>query len=116
MGAKDIHIHSDSQLVVQHMKEEFEVKEVTILKYMEWAKFILCHHIKSIQFTHIPQAQNAKVDALENLASKPNARGRSSIIQTVLKRPSIERESILKDGTLPPDKTVSRQIVRRAFH
>lgn len=46
MGDQDMHIYSDSQLVVQHMRGEFEVKEPTILKYVERARSILRHHIK----------------------------------------------------------------------
>lgn len=101
MGAEDIHIYNDSQLVVQHMKGEFEVKEPTILKYVERAKTILRHHIKSAKLTHVLWAQNSKVDALAKLASKLDARGRSSIIQTVLERPSIEKASILTTQVTP---------------
>ena len=132
MGAQDIHVYSDSQLVVGHMKGDFEAKEPTILKYVEKAQYILRHHIRTAQFTHILRSKNTRADALAKLASKPDARGRSSIIRTTVERPLIEGPMILavettpdwrtpimaniRNGALPPDSNEARKVVHRAAH
>lgn len=80
LDAKQILIHNDSQLVVQQMNGEFEVKDSTIQKYVDKAKFILCHYIQTAKFVHVSRDQNSRADALAKLATKPNARGRALVI------------------------------------
>ena len=132
VSTRKLRPYSDSQLVVGHMNGEFEAKEPTILKYVEKARYILRHHIWAAQFTHILRFKNTKADSLAKLASKPDARGRSSIIRTILECPSIEGPTVLvietttdwrtpiieyiRNGTLPPSRNESRKVLRRASH
>jgi ribonuclease HI len=67
MGADDISVFADSELLVKQMKGEYKVKHPLLLPLYTEAK-TLTSGLKKFRITHIPRAQNAHADALANEA------------------------------------------------
>ncbi|XP_038707287.1 uncharacterized protein LOC120002598 [Tripterygium wilfordii] len=130
LGAKELVIYSDSQLVVSQLTGLYSARTATM--DMEKTKQLLdrLHDYKVIQ---IPREQNDHADALATLASA-DQQGVKRVIQVqVLERSSIDEmpEEIrcaeeqvpswmdpivayLKDGILPEDKKEARKLAVKA--
>lgn len=67
MGAEDISVFADSELLVKQMRGEYKVKHPLLLPLYTEAK-TLTSGLKKFRITHIPRAQNAHADALANEA------------------------------------------------
>jgi len=67
MGAEDISVFADSELLVKQMKGEYKVKHPLLLPLYTEAK-ALASGLKKFRITHIPRARNAHADALANEA------------------------------------------------
>ncbi|MGC2424700.1 MAG: ribonuclease HI family protein [Nitrospirota bacterium] len=67
MGAEDVSVFADSELLVKQMKGEYKVKHPLLLPLYTEAK-TLTSGLKKFRITHIPRAQNAHADALANEA------------------------------------------------
>ena len=68
MGGKSIKVFSDSRLVVNQVKGEFEVKDERIQGYLSQVK-CLQSEFDSFDLLHIPRNGNAHVDSLTMLAT-----------------------------------------------
>jgi ribonuclease HI len=69
LGAKQVELNSDSELVVRQIRGEYRVKKATLKP--------LYHRVKQLQsqlegftITHIPRQQNKEADRLANMALK----------------------------------------------
>ena len=67
MGAEDISVFADSELLVKQMKGEYKVKHPLLLPLYTEAK-TLTSGLKKFRIAHIPRAKNAHADALANEA------------------------------------------------
>jgi ribonuclease HI len=67
-GEKQVHIKSDSQLVVRQMNGEYKVKDEK-LKPLKSRAEALCAGI-TVKFEHIPREQNSEADALSKAAAE----------------------------------------------
>ena len=72
LGAKHLNVQSDSNLVVQQVKGEYEAREDHMTKYLVFVQELLSH-FSSVHIEHVPRSQNAEADALSRipLASFP---------------------------------------------
>jgi len=68
MGIKKLHIHSDSQLVVNQILGSYQARDLKMASYLE--------HVKTLQSTfeefdiaQIPRLDNIHANALANLGS-----------------------------------------------
>jgi len=68
MGIRDIHAHSDSQLVTSHFNGEYEAKDERMEAYLELVK-TLTQQFESFKLTRIPRGENTSTDAFAALAS-----------------------------------------------
>ena len=68
MGGKSIKVFSDSRLVVDQVKGEFEVKDERIQGYLSQVK-CLQSEFDSFDLLHIPRNGNAHADSLTILAT-----------------------------------------------
>lgn len=59
--------HLDSELIVRQLKGEYKVRMPTLLPFVEEIRK-LSEHFPSIEFRHIPRADNFRADALVNRA------------------------------------------------
>ncbi|RZR92957.1 hypothetical protein BHM03_00021343 [Ensete ventricosum] len=68
LGAEDIEIFTDSQLVAGQVNGEFETREATMIKYMAEARWMMDQFRRCI-ITKVPRAENSQANALARLAS-----------------------------------------------
>jgi len=67
LGANQVEIHSDSELVVRQVNGEYRVKKVTLKPLYQQVKQ-LQSQLKGFTITHIPRHQNTEADNLANKA------------------------------------------------
>lgn len=90
MGAKNLEVRSDSQVVVGHIQGGSEAKGEKMIKYLAkvlgfWDRF------KQLVVTQIPRAENGRADALARLGSAADeviSASKHRVI--ILDRPSVE--------------------------
>jgi ribonuclease HI len=67
LGATDLFIRSDSELLVKQMKGEYKVKNLQLQGLYNQAK-ALCRQFESVRLVHIPRSENSHADRLCNEA------------------------------------------------
>jgi len=67
LGAKQVDIKTDSELIVKQINGEYRVKKATLKPLYQQAKQ-LQGLLKSFTITHIPRQQNIEADKLANKA------------------------------------------------
>lgn len=106
MRAKEVAIYSVSQLVVQQMTGEFEVKDPTIQLYTQKAKQLIEAASMKVTFIHIPIMKNGRANTLAKMATKPTKGGRDSRGR--------QYTSTLSHNILPKDKNEAKKVARRS--
>ena len=89
LRAKNLLIQSDSKLVIGQIKEEYEVKEERMQKYLKLTKH-LAQEFYKLEFMQIPKGQNMAVDEIAKMASSEEGSTSMELNMEVQKRPSIE--------------------------
>uniref|UniRef100_A0A2N9G5B1 RNA-directed DNA polymerase n=1 Tax=Fagus sylvatica TaxID=28930 RepID=A0A2N9G5B1_FAGSY len=121
LGATELDVHSDSQLIVGQVNGDYEAKEGRMMQYLS----LVQHQIgrfDEVKLTRIPREQNTAADQLAKSASsdEPNDEVevvRHSSLQATEVNP-IETEtcwmtpiiSYLERGTLPDDRHEARRV------
>ncbi|GAU22742.1 hypothetical protein TSUD_138660 [Trifolium subterraneum] len=133
MGAEEIKIFTDSQLVASQVSGEYQTKEERLLEYLNLIRAKLAK-FKETEVKHVPREHNARADVLSKLASTRRRKaGNQSLIQETLTKPSIEKtvevmhvcaideqswmspvHNFLKSNTLPADAKEATKIRKRA--
>ncbi|GAU11232.1 hypothetical protein TSUD_342220 [Trifolium subterraneum] len=133
MGAEEIRIFTDSQLVASQVSGEYQTKEERLLEYLNLIRAKLAK-FKETEVKHVPREHNARADVLSKLASTRHKKaGNQSLIQETLTKPSIEKTAevmhicavdvqswlspvynFLKSNTLPVDAKEATKIRKRA--
>lgn len=67
LGASQITVRSDSQLLVRQLNGEYKVKAPHIIPLVQKAQRLLSQ-FKKVEITHIPREENSLADALCNQA------------------------------------------------
>lgn len=67
LGATELDIFLDSQLVVKQLKQEFRIKDKKLQPLFVKA-WNLMQGFKKVSITHIPRSQNKEADKLVNIA------------------------------------------------
>ena len=68
LGAKNLIVQADSQLIIGQVKGDYEAKEERMLKYLKIVQR-LSQHFDSLEFVQIPRTNNIEADFLARLAS-----------------------------------------------
>jgi ribonuclease HI len=68
MGVKNLEVKSDSQVMVGHVKREYEARGEKMKRYLEKVKEIM-ESFDKVTFTKIPWEDNSAADALTRIAS-----------------------------------------------
>lgn len=68
LGESDVHIKSDSQLLIRQLNNEYRVRDPK-LKPLKDKADALCRGLK-VRFEHIPREKNAEADALSKEAAE----------------------------------------------
>ena len=67
LGAKQVELNSDSELVVNQLNGKYRVKKDTLQPLFEQVKE-LAGRFESFKIKHVPREQNSEADALANKA------------------------------------------------
>ncbi|CAL5202632.1 unnamed protein product [Lathyrus oleraceus] len=90
LGAKEVKISTDSQLVASQVRGEYQTKNDNLLGYLSLVKEKL-DRFEKWEVQHIPREHNTRADVLSKLASTRKKGGNKSVIQEILPRPSIDK-------------------------
>ncbi|XP_050876397.1 uncharacterized protein LOC127080113 [Lathyrus oleraceus] len=90
LGAKEVKISTDSQLVASQVRGEYRAKNDNLLEYLSLVKEKL-DRFEKWEVQHIPREHNTRADVLSKLASTRKKGGNKSVIQEILPRPSIDK-------------------------
>ncbi|XP_071909560.1 uncharacterized protein [Coffea arabica] len=129
LGAQQIHVRSDSQLVVRQVLGEYEAKDETMQRYLSKVHQLTAY-FESFEIQRIPRSQNKRADALSRLASTSFSDLNKTVLVEVLSEPGYVEEVacpvhsentwmtplilFLGQGTLPEDRVEARRIQRKA--
>ena len=91
MGAENIQVFSDSQLIINQVQGEYQAKDDSMIQYLAVAKRLI-NKFKSCMLTQIPREQNSQADALANPGSALEMNSRMSIPLLVLQCPATLEE------------------------
>ncbi|GAU45489.1 hypothetical protein TSUD_191080 [Trifolium subterraneum] len=127
VGAKEIKIYTDSQLVASQVLGEYQAKNDNLSEYLALVKERITK-LDSAEIQHVPREHNKQADILSKLASTKRKNGNKSVIQEILSHPSIQKPTRVLDinvigdincwmtpvynylahGTLPNDDVLTR--------
>ncbi|VVA39287.1 PREDICTED: rve domain-containing, partial [Prunus dulcis] len=129
MNAKQIRIHSDSQLIVNQVTADFAAKDASMYAYLSTAHQLL-RSFQAYEIKQIPRGENSHADALARLASAINDKVGRKVPVEILAQPStVTSEACavryedtwmspiylyLTNGTLPKDKAQARKLRYRS--
>ncbi|XP_033138071.1 uncharacterized protein LOC108870454 [Brassica rapa] len=133
MGAENIHVFGDSQLIINQVQGEYQAKDDSMIQYMAVAQRLI-KKFKSCKLTQIPWEQNSQADAMGNLGSALVTNSQVSIPLLVLQWPVTMEEapseevSAVEEGKtwltpliwyleadiLPEDRSEARKIKKQA--
>ena len=82
-------IQSDSKLVVEQIKGEYEAKEERMQKYLSLTRH-LTREFDEVEFVQVPRNQNALVDEISKLASSEERGLSNNLTMEIQKHPSIK--------------------------
>lgn len=69
MGAEDIQVYSDSQLIINQVQGEYLAKDDSMIQYLAVAQRLI-KKIKNCKLTQIAREQNSQADALARIRSR----------------------------------------------
>ena len=126
LGAAELDVLSDSQLVVGQVNEDYEVKERRMRQYLNLVRYQMSQ-FREVRLSRIPREQNAISDQLAKFASSPTS---DEQIKTV-KQSSLQATEVnlihteiswmtpiisyLQGGILPDDRHEARRLKLRAL-
>ena len=76
LGATEVELRLDSELVAKQIKGEYRVKDPTLARLHQRLKKI-AGHFSLLEVTHVKRKYNKKADNLANLAIAAHREGRS---------------------------------------
>ncbi|PNX98240.1 gag-pol polyprotein [Trifolium pratense] len=92
VGAREVKIFTDSQLVVSQVIGEYQAKNDHLQDYLRLVREMLAL-FDYIEVKHVPRGDNMRADIFSKLASTKKKGGNKSVIQEILPRPSIEEHT-----------------------
>ncbi|XP_020409530.1 uncharacterized protein LOC109946397 [Prunus persica] len=129
MNAKQIKIHSDSQLIVNQVTADFAGRDASMNAYLSSTHQLL-QSFRAYEIKQIPRSENSHADALARLASAINDKVGRKVPVEILAQPSTVASEIctvryedtwmspiysyLTNGTIPEDKAQARKLRYRS--
>ncbi|XP_058758221.1 uncharacterized protein LOC131631424 [Vicia villosa] len=90
VGAREVKIYTDSQLVASQISSDYQAKNDVLVEYLTLVKDKM-KRFAMAEVEHIPREHNSCADVLSKLVSTRKKGGNKSVIQEILSWPSIER-------------------------
>ena len=88
LEVKNLLIQSDSKLVIEQIKGEYEAKEERMQKYLRLTRH-LTKEFNEVEFVQVPRNQNTLADEISKLASSEKGRLSNNLVMEVQKHPNI---------------------------
>ncbi|XP_068476630.1 uncharacterized protein [Phaseolus vulgaris] len=86
MGAQNLLVKNDSQLITGQVSGEFQAKDPQMAAYLRYVQ-LLKGAFSALELVHVPRDQNARADLLAKLASSGKGGRQRTVIQETLKAP-----------------------------
>jgi ribonuclease HI len=80
LGATELDVHSDSQLVVGQVNEDYEAKEERMLQYLNLVRHQMSR-FQEVRLTRIPQEHNVVANQLARSASSNEPNDELEVVQ-----------------------------------
>ncbi|XP_058751778.1 uncharacterized protein LOC131624876 [Vicia villosa] len=90
IGAREVKIYTDSQLVASQISGDYQAKNNVLAEYLTLVKDKMKKFAKA-EVEHIPREHNSRAGVLSKLASTRKKGGNKSVIQEILSRPSVDK-------------------------
>ncbi|XP_057760688.1 uncharacterized protein LOC130981070 [Arachis stenosperma] len=131
VGVKVLELSTDSQVVSSQINGDYQTRDLLLQQYLAKVNE-LKEWFNHITIRHVPRERNTRADLLSKLASTKPGHGNKSLIQEVVKSPSISTTAnacltlsrqgswtypilqYLLDGTLPKDPKEEKRTKREA--
>ncbi|XP_025703564.1 uncharacterized protein [Arachis hypogaea] len=88
LGAKVLEVNTDSQVVSSQINGDYQTRDPLHQQYLAKVNE-LKERFEHITVQHVPRERNTRADLLSKLASTKPGHGNKSLIQEVIKSPSI---------------------------
>ena len=88
VGAQKVECHTDSQLMVEHVNGNYQIKDPLLLKYYHRVVDIISQ-FQNVKISHVKQQENMRADTLSKLATAKTKGRHASVIQQILSAPSV---------------------------
>ncbi|XP_052199521.1 uncharacterized protein LOC127806336 [Diospyros lotus] len=130
LGAQNVEVSSNSNLVVQQVNREYEARESQMARYLAMVRELMTR-FQHVKVEYVPRAMNTEADLLSRIASSSFPRSSREIriesllqksIEEVADQLCVEDEpswmnpllSYLKEEKLPEDDSEVREVKRKA--
>ncbi|XP_016173643.1 uncharacterized protein LOC107616163 [Arachis ipaensis] len=125
VGATRLEVCSDSQVVTSQVNGSYQAKDPLLQKYLEKVRE-LTRQFQEVTVQHVPRERNTRADLLSKLASTKPGTGNRSLIQGMVKEPTValhltESSPSWLDpitnflhGKLPDDEKATKTLRREA--
>src|SRR3954469_11348628 len=90
VGAREVMIYTDSQLVASQVNGNYQAKNDTLAEYLTFVREKMKKFSKA-DVEHIPREHNSRADVLSKLAITTKKGGNKLVIQEILPRSSIDK-------------------------
>ncbi|KAK0594753.1 hypothetical protein LWI29_000130 [Acer saccharum] len=119
LGADELEVYSDSQVVVHQVLNEYQAREEHMIAYLDIAKRLL-KKFKAYRISQIPREENEKADALSKLASATTSIRSKAIPVAHLTKPSTAEPEEIIIAEIRPSRatghTNSESTWRRTYY
>ncbi|XP_016177618.1 uncharacterized protein LOC107619895 [Arachis ipaensis] len=128
VGATRVEICSDSQVVTSQINGTYQARDSLLQKYLEKFKKV-SEEFDEVTVQHVPRERNTRADLLSKLASTKPGTGNRSLIQGLVKEPSVTLHitraddfplwidpitDFLEEDKLPNDEKAAKALRREA--
>nr|XP_029148794.1 uncharacterized protein LOC114925358 [Arachis hypogaea] len=126
VGATRVEVCSDSQVVTSQVNGSYQARDPLLQKYLEKVKKVTSQ-FQEVIIRHVPREKNTRADLLSKLASTKPGSGNRSLIQGMVKEPTVALHlteaspswldpitNFLELGKLPEDEKAAKALRREA--
>ncbi|XP_025679029.1 uncharacterized protein [Arachis hypogaea] len=126
VGATKVEVCSDSQVVTSQVNGSYQARDPLLQKYLEKVKE-MTSQFQEVTIQHVPRERNTRADLLSKLASTKPGAGNRSLIQGMVKEPTVALHltesspswldpitNFLELGKLPDDEKAAKTLRREA--
>ncbi|XP_072076612.1 uncharacterized protein [Arachis hypogaea] len=126
VGATRLEVCSDSQVVTSQVNGSYQARDPLLQKYLEKVRE-LTRQFQEVTVQHVPRERNTWADLLSKLASTKSGTGNRSLIQGMVKEPTVSLHltesspswldpiiNFLEHGKLPDDEKATKTLRREA--